>query len=140
MNGRGILDRKTIGNRKTIRLVTWLAVVGLLGQFVAPVSIQPAQAAGNGLIPLCTAHGIVFVPAPGDGGPPATPVQSSPFCPCCLSLQLGGEALAPIDPGIPVPAWAYAAHQIQTRGLAWAHREHGAIGARAPPPPIKYTG
>ena len=138
MNRCGSMNRNWI--RKRVGLIAWLAVVGMLGQFVVPIFFHPAMAAADELVPLCTAHGVVFVPAPGDADPPATPVQSSPFCPCCLSAQLGGKALAPVDQGVPVPSLAFTGFEIQTETSVLAQRKLGAVGARAPPSAIKIPG
>jgi hypothetical protein len=122
-----------VGNRKRVRSIAWLAAFSMLGQFVFPIFFHPAMATAEELVPLCTAHGVVFVPAPANEGAPVTPVQSSPFCPCCLSAQQGGKALTPTDPGVPAPSLAFIGFEIKTEAPRLAQRNHGAVGARAPP-------
>ena len=81
------------------RAATWLAIAALLTQFVVPLVFQPARAApaaGVGqeiLVPICSSHGIEFVPLRIGTEVPDSEDWSCPHCPICFSLHPVGKVV-----------------------------------------------
>jgi hypothetical protein len=88
--------------------IAWLALLNLLLQIVVPALHNPAQAQASAQSPLliCTAQGLVAVPA--DNSKPAQDRPASPAIPCpiCLALHFTASFPPPATPALPALAMA----------------------------------
>ncbi len=116
--------------------MVWLAIAGLLGQFLAPLSFNSAAAfpAGDSnsasLIPICTPYGVQFIPA-GDQGQ-APDERGGPVCPFCFLGQSADGFLTQDSRGITPPAVVDTAIADQD-AMACGQGGQGAFRSRAPP-------
>lgn len=87
----------------TRRLVAGLAAFALLLHALAPMTAFASVSASSETVVVCTAHGMVEVPAAElDGRAPPPPAAADPDC--CMSCRLAGHA-----PALPPPTLAPAA-------------------------------
>ena len=115
----------------------WLVIVGLLGQFLAPLSYDSANAMPSGdifgatLVPICTPYGVQFIPREGDAKVPLDRV--GPICPFCFLGQSADGFLAPACQDIAPPAAAKSVIAFDPGDLVRGPGGQGAFRSRAPP-------
>ena len=117
--------------------IVWLAIIGLLGQFLAPLSFNSAGAFPSGdsynaaLIPICTPYGVQFIPTGEEGQAPEE--RGGPVCPFCFLGQSADGFLTPGCRGITPPAVVDSAFAVDHGALAYGQGGQGAFRSRAPP-------
>lgn len=127
-------------HRKRVRpAATWLAIAALLTQFVVPLVFQPARAApaaGMGqeiLVPICSSHGIEFVPLRIGSEVPDSEDWSCPHCPICFSLHPVGKVVPANVVLFKIPILVELAAYMELYEGGFSQTEHRPFRARAPP-------
>jgi len=113
------------------RLVSWFAFAAILLASLAP-AVNAAMVEGGGLVDICTAAGVVHLPAEALPGVPAKTLAGGEHCPYCLH-KTAFDALpsSPLAPAVSIADAAFEPRQPTLSylpSLAWPDAR-----PRAPP-------
>jgi len=112
--------------RAAILMALILALYGMLHAWCLPAMALP-----GGLVAVCTAHGVQWVPADG----PDTPAKPRHDCPACQAGHCGAGVAPPPATDLPVPTLASV-----IAGLPHSREAAPALPLQSPPargpPPV----
>jgi len=108
-----------------------LVVMAFVLRGAAPTFAMPVDAGPAGMVPVCTAHGMIYVPAGGSNGSGLPGSAAHVECECCLTAVPGLTVLTPVAEA---PGWRFSEASALPDGRLPAFvASHPADPIRGPP-------